>query len=251
MNAWTEHYARTRATDPTIAAAVAEALALEPFEVLLNVGAGAGSYEPTSNYVVAVEPDAAMRAQRKFEGDLVLDAVAESLPFPDKAFDKSMAILTLHHWQDPKAGFRQLERVTRKRIVVLTFVPDVGESFWLTDRYFPQTGQDDDSRFQSVAALMRISSWALHSVTPVPISNTCGDGVLEAYWARPQSYLSKTVRQNMSSFWLADHGELEEGLRRLQSDLLDGTWNAEVGATLGRRRFIDFGYRVLTFVPSS
>ena len=55
-------YAVLRQTDPRIAARVHAALG--DSRTVLNVGAGTGSYEPTDRYVLAVEPSAAMRAQR-------------------------------------------------------------------------------------------------------------------------------------------------------------------------------------------
>ncbi len=55
-------YAEHRRPDPRIEAAIWAALG--DAETVLNVGAGAGSYEPTDRDVLAVEPSAVMRAQR-------------------------------------------------------------------------------------------------------------------------------------------------------------------------------------------
>ncbi len=57
-----EGYVSQRQTDSRIAAHINEALGQAA--TVLNVGAGTGSYEPVDRYVVAVEPSAAMRAQR-------------------------------------------------------------------------------------------------------------------------------------------------------------------------------------------
>jgi pyridoxamine 5'-phosphate oxidase len=46
----------------------------------VDVGAGAGFYEPADRYVTAVEPAAAMRAQRPTGAAPAIDATAESLP---------------------------------------------------------------------------------------------------------------------------------------------------------------------------
>ena len=56
---------------------------------------------------------------------------ADDLPFGDETFDASMAILTIHHWPDKEAGLREMRRVTRGRIVLLTFDPS--HRPWLTD----------------------------------------------------------------------------------------------------------------------
>lgn len=55
-------YGRTRRPDPTIARAIDETLG--DAQSVVNIGAGAGSYEPTNRRVLAVEPAAEMRAQR-------------------------------------------------------------------------------------------------------------------------------------------------------------------------------------------
>ena len=55
-------YATTRATDPRIAARIWAALG--DARTVVNVGAGAGSYEPPDRAVTAVEPSPVMRAQR-------------------------------------------------------------------------------------------------------------------------------------------------------------------------------------------
>ena len=55
-------YSTVRRADPRIEAQVLAALG--PGRSLVNVGAGAGSYEPSDRYVAAVEPSRAMRSQR-------------------------------------------------------------------------------------------------------------------------------------------------------------------------------------------
>src|SRR5688572_11741875 len=90
-------YGARRRTDPRLARLVWDALG--DARTVLNVGAGAGSYEPEDRYVVAVEPSAAMRAQRP-PGRPAVDAVAEALPFDDDSFDAAMAMITVHQWRD-------------------------------------------------------------------------------------------------------------------------------------------------------
>src|SRR4051794_37890221 len=95
-------YTGRRQPDPRIAAFVHAALG--DARTVINVGAGAGSYEPLDRYVVAVEPSAAMRAQRPHHLAPALDATAERLPFDDDAFDAAMATVTVHQWPDPAGG---------------------------------------------------------------------------------------------------------------------------------------------------
>src|SRR5687768_17357233 len=128
-------YARGRRPDPRIAARLTAALGDAPS--VLNVGAGAGSYEPSDMHVVAVEPSAVMIAQRPPGAASAVQARAEALPFPDRAFDAAMAVLTLHHWSDRARGLSECARVARRRVVLLTWDPAV-EPFWLLRHYFPE-----------------------------------------------------------------------------------------------------------------
>src|SRR4051794_293200 len=103
-------YARIRQPDPRIAAQFHAALG--DARTVLNVGAGAGSYEPTDPEVTAVEPSASMRAQRPASLVRAIDATAETLPFEADSFDASMASVTIHQWPDPQAGLAGMRRVT-------------------------------------------------------------------------------------------------------------------------------------------
>ena len=69
-------YAQYRRPDPRIAAMIGRELASA--RTVLNVGAGAGSYEPVDRWVTAVEPSASMRAQRPSYLPVAIDAVAET-----------------------------------------------------------------------------------------------------------------------------------------------------------------------------
>jgi ubiquinone/menaquinone biosynthesis C-methylase UbiE len=129
-----QHYSSIRRTDPDIAALVHGALG--PSRTVLNVGAGAGSYEPDDRFVVAVEPSASMRAQRSVHTVPALNGVAEYLPFDDGSFGAAMATLTVHQWKDVDAGLREMRRVARGPVVVLTFDGDALDGFWLAD-YVP------------------------------------------------------------------------------------------------------------------
>ncbi|ETK30640.1 class I SAM-dependent methyltransferase [Microbispora sp. ATCC PTA-5024] len=137
-------YAVQRRTDPRIAARVHAAIG--EGRSLINVGAGAGSYEPDDRYVVAVEPSAVMRAQRPAHRVPALDAAAERLPFDDGAFDAALASITVHQWADPDRGLSELRRVTRGPVVVLTFDGDALDLIWLAE-YVPELIAAERRRF--------------------------------------------------------------------------------------------------------
>ena len=131
-------YTVTRRPDPRIARAIDTALG--DARSVVNVGAGAGSYEPSHLRVTAVEPSPAMIRQRPSAAAPVVRAVAEHLPFADTSFDAALAVLTLHHWTDRAGGLAELARVARRRVVILTWDPSCRDLFWLTTEYFPAIG---------------------------------------------------------------------------------------------------------------
>jgi len=230
-------YATRRRPDPRIAAAIVDALG--PARSVLNVGAGAGSYEPIDRRVLAVEPSPEMIRQRPSGSAPVIQASATALPFPDAAFDATLAVLTVHHWPDRPRGLAELRRVARDRVVILTWEPDAA-SFWLVDDYFPDLVTLDRAIFEPLDALRRLLGPI--EVRPVPIPHDCVDGFLGAYWRRPEAYLDAGVRGAISTFTkLAD---VEPGLARLRQDLADGTWERRNAALLARPA-LDLGYRLL------
>src|SRR5215472_17443966 len=125
-------YPATRQTEPRIAVRIWGALGNA--DTVLNVGAGTGSYEPPDRDVTAVEPSTVMRAQRPPGAARCVAARAAQLPFADQSFDAAMAFATVHHWPDPIAGVREMQRVAR-RVVVLTCETTEEtwrRRFWLT-----------------------------------------------------------------------------------------------------------------------
>lgn len=230
-------YARRRRADPRIAAQVMAALG--DARSVVNVGAGAGSYEPTDRIVQAVEPSATMISQRPAGAAPCVRAAAEALPFANGAFDAAMAILTIHHWMDWRAGVRELRRVARRRIVLLTFDVEASD-FWLMRDYFPDLLALDRKIMPPLSALQREIGGAVHaSVIHVPFD--CQDGFLGAYWRRPEVYLDPIARRSMSSFARIDAGA---GLDRLARDLESGAWRARYGELLTREA-LDIGYRLV------
>jgi SAM-dependent methyltransferase len=135
-------YGATRREDPRLAALIRNALG-DACSVV-NVGAGTGAYEPADLDVLAVEPSETMIGQRAADSAKVVCASAEHLPLDDKTFDAAMAVNTLHHWSDLRAGLRELRRVARKRVVVFLRDPQRGTPFWLTRDYLPASIRRDD-----------------------------------------------------------------------------------------------------------
>lgn len=232
-------YTVTRREDPRLAALLHAALA--DAATVVNVGAGTGSYEPADREVVAVEPSAVMRAQRPAGAAPCVDARAEALPFGDDAFDAAMAILTLHHWDDWRAGCAELLRVASRRVVVLSWDPACVDRFWLSAEYFPQLRERDIADFPSLADQAAALGGA--RITPFPVPGDCADGFYGAFWRRPEAYLDPAVRAGISTMNGRD-AQLADGLARLRADLESGAWH-ERHRELLELEELDLGFRLL------
>jgi SAM-dependent methyltransferase len=230
------NYANLRQPDPRIAQRIEAALG--DAQTVLNVGAGAGSYEPAGRQITAIEPSAEMIQQRSASNATVIRGSAEDLPFDDKSFDASMAVLTIHHWSDQERGVMEMRRVTRDKIVFLTYDPSF-RGFWLAD-YFPALVTLDEGQMPQMA---NYEKWlGSVEVSAVPIPHNCTDGFLAGYWRRPAAYLDERVRAAMSSFWAL--GDVSEELTKLEADLNSGAWEQRYSSLLDLKE-LDCGYRLV------
>lgn len=214
-------YPAQRCADPRIEASIHAALG--DARTVLNVGAGAGSYEPLDRHVIAVEPSAGMRAQRPRSLSPAIAAKAEALPFDDEAVDAAIAIITIHHWDDPIAGLREMRRVTRGPGIVLTFDVDALERFWLVSDYLPEALENDRKRFPTIEAVTEALGEAHVETVPIPID--CRDGFLECHYARPEAYLDPAVRAAQSVWPPLPDGVEERVVGELAADLASGAWD--------------------------
>ena len=229
-------YSDLRRPDPRIAARIEAALG--DSTTILNVGAGAGSYEPAGREVTALEPSIEMIRQRSAPASAVVQGRAEDLPFADSSFDSAMAILTIHHWSDQARGVAEMRRVAKGPIVLLTYDPAF-RGFWLAD-YLPELVALDEGQMPRMSDYER---WlGPVAVSAVPIPHDCTDGFLCAYWRRPAAYLDPRVRAAMSSFWAL--GDVSAELARLEGDLQSGAWEERYGGLLDLEA-LDCGYRLV------
>ena len=230
-------YSNQRKPDPRIGSHILEGLA--DARSVLNVGAGAGSYEPTHVPTYAVEPSYQMIQQRRNKRNVVQGS-AEALPFTDAAVDSVLAVLTVHHWSNLAQGLSECARTSKREVAIFTWDPE-SPGFWLTKEYFPELLALDRSIFPSMEDLRH--HLGSIQVQPVAIPADCVDGFLGAYWQRPEAYLSDQVRSGMSSFSRITN--LADRLEQLQKDLASGCWHRTHGK-LQAQESCDLGYRLVT-----
>jgi SAM-dependent methyltransferase len=229
-------YSEYRRPDGRIARRIDEALG--QCRSVLNVGAGAGSYEPNSRFVVAVEPSAEMIRQRSRNAAQSIRATADRLPFRNSSFDAALAILTIHHWPHRDRGLAEMRRVARDRVVIVTWDPE-HRGFWLVQDYLPEILEIDQLNFPSLREIEEAIGPTEVQTLGVPAD--CSDGFLGAYWRRPEAYLEPRVRAAISTFSKVDSAV---GIARLRRDIEEGTWNSRYGALLSLAE-LDVGYRLV------
>lgn len=230
-------YRNLRKPDLRIAYTIEQAL--DDCTSIVNVGAGAGSYEPKNRNVIAVEPSLTMIRQRSANSAPAIQASASNLPFKDDTFDVSMAILTVHHWPDWTRGLEELARTAKEKIVILTWDPSA-DAYWLTREYFSDIINIDRSIFPDISVFHRVlGRITVHSVL---IPHDCTDGFLGAYWRRPEAYLNPHVRRSISSFSKIDN--VESRIEQLYQDLMSGDWHRKYGYLL-EKESLDLGYRLI------
>jgi len=218
-------YARQRRGDARIAASILAMLG--EARTVLNVGAGAGSYEPADRYVLAVEPSRMMRAQRPASAAPAVAAFAENLPFDDAAFEAAMAINTVHQWSDMDAGLRELRRVTRGPVVVMAADGAALSSWWLND-YAPEVIVAEQERCVPVRRIAQgLGGNTTVMIVRIPLD--CTDGFTEAFYGRPERLLDPAVRSAQSSWRFAQAGVEARFVESLSRDLSSGRWDERYG----------------------
>jgi SAM-dependent methyltransferase len=220
-------YARLRREDPRLRARIHAALG--DARTVVNVGAGAGSYEPRDRHVIAIEPSDVMAAQRPRALAPALRGTAHDLPLRDGAVDAAMAILTIHHWDDQRErGVRELRRVARGPVVILTYDAEVAAETWLVKDYFPELAALDRVIFPPP---VRIAAWlgGDADIQPVLLPRDCQDWMLGAFWAHPERVLDPEARNATSGFARMGPGVVDRVVAALRHDLADGAWTARHG----------------------
>jgi SAM-dependent methyltransferase len=231
-------YSLGRRTDPRWMAAILDALG--GARSVADVGAGTGSYEPDDRPVLALEPSVEMIRQRPPGASPAVRAVAEALPLRDRAVEVALAVLTVHHWTDWRAGLAELRRIAPRQ-VVLAYDTRRHTEFWFVRDYVPEIA---DLELTRPSAADIASELGARGVTPLPLPWDFTDGVFPSYWRRPAAYLDPRVRRACSAIAQTSPDAVERGIRRLRQDLRSGRWHEHHGHLLDLDEW-DAGFRLI------
>lgn len=220
-------YARYRREDPHLRARIHAALGNA--RTVVNVGAGAGSYEPADRHVIAIEPSDVMAAQRPRGLAPAIRASAGSIPLRDRSVDAAMAVLSVHHWDEEReAGVRELRRVARDAVVILTYDADVSGAMWLLADYLPEVAAADRRTFPAIEQLAEWLGGGVR-IEKVPIPRDTADWMLGSFWAHPERVLDAGARAATSGFARLPPEVVDRVVAEISRDLASGSWDERYG----------------------
>ena len=240
-------YAQTRREDPRFRARIHAALGSA--RTVVNVGAGAGAYEPRDRHVIAIEPSDVMAAQRSNDLAPAIRAFAGSIPLRDRSVDAAMAVLSVHHWDaEREKGVRELRRVARGAVVILTYDATVSGAMWLMADYLPEVAALDLRIFPPPEQL---AEWLGGDVRidTVPIPRDTPEWMLGSFWAHPERVLDANARSATSGFARMSTQVVDRVVSEVSRDLASGLWDDRHGH-LRSFEALDVGLR-LVVAPSS
>jgi SAM-dependent methyltransferase len=240
-------YAQTRREDPRLAGRIHAALG--DAATVVNVGAGTGSYEPRDRYVVAIEPSDVMAGQRPPELAPAIRASAGELPLRDQSVDAAMAVLTIHHWDEERErGVRELRRVARGPVAILTIDAEVSSRMWLMADYLPEVAALDRRILPPIDVIAR---WLGGTVTSeiVEIPHDTPDWTLMSFWAHPERVLDPVARASTSGFARMREDVVERVVTAVEDDLTSGAWDRRHGH-LRDLECYDAGLRLVVATPA-
>lgn len=234
-------YAKYRHEDPELRRLIHGALG--DARTVVNVGAGTGSYEPLDRHVIAIEPSDAMTIQRSTDHPPAIRATADALPLRDQSVDAAMAVLTIHHWDGcQERGVREMRRVARGPIAIVTYDPEISGQMWLMSDYLTEVAELDRRIFPPPD---RVASWLGGAcIKEVPHAADTPDWNLGAFWAHPERVFDQGARDATSGFARQPAPVVERVLHDLRRDLDDGTWDRRHGS-LRRLEALDVGLRLI------
>ena len=239
-------YSRTRREDPRLRARIHAALA--DARTVVNVGAGAGAYEPRDRRVIAIEPSVVMASQRPRDLAPVIRASAGRLPLRDRSVDAATAVLTIHHWDEEReSGVRELRRVARGAVAILTCDATVSGAMWLLAEYLPETADLDRRIFPPPE---RLAEWLGGDVRieALPIPRDTPDWMLGSFWAHPERVLDADARAGTSGFARLPADVVDRVVSEVSRDLASGAWDERHGH-LRSVEALDVGLRLIVATP--
>ncbi len=226
-------YNNTRKADPYLASRLYHHLQPEPGKLYLDIGCGTGNYtlalQQKGVVFIGVDPSTAMLNQARLKSSAIqwLSGTAENIPLLDASVSGFMAQLTIHHWTNLNAAFKELFRVLKpgSKWVIFTTTPEQTGAYWLS-HYFPQMIKDSQAvlpPYHSVETAVVNAGLTITSTEKYFVKPDLQDHFLYVGKTQPELYFNPEVRQGISSFSaFSNADEVTQGLAQLRGDIDSG-----------------------------
>jgi ubiquinone/menaquinone biosynthesis C-methylase UbiE len=245
-------YNKYRQADPRIIAKIIELLDIPTTSTIADIGAGTGNYSRelinTGFTIVAIEPSNEMIKQQPGSSKFrCIRSVAESIPLIYSSVDGIIAILSLHHFYDPRIAISEMNRICPSGpILIFTYDCRQIDKPWFAD-YFHEVWLEMFEVFPPIVEVISM----IEGITgrrvdcyPFPLPSDLKDHFIFAGWQKPEIYLDEEVRKSNSGMALADPQVVMNGVSRLKVDLASGEWQRKYGDVYNHTE-MDLGYRFL------
>jgi ubiquinone/menaquinone biosynthesis C-methylase UbiE len=228
-------YNSTRQADPFLASRLYELLQAQKEKRYLDVGCGTGNYTIALTNkglrFCGVEPSEKMLQVARSRDERIdwYSGSAEKIPAQDSAFAGAIATLTIHHWTDLNAAFREISRVLEPnaRLVIFTSLPEQTSSYWLS-HYFPKTlvvSAEVLPSYERIHSAAALAGFEIVVKENYFVRDDLQDHFFYVGKNRPELYFDETIRRGISSFSAFAHGEeVARGLAELKADVESGAW---------------------------
>jgi hypothetical protein len=165
------------------------------------------------------------------------------------SIDAAMAILSLHHWDgEQRAGVRELRRVARGPVVIVTYDASVSSRMWLLADYMPEVAALDARIFPPLEQIVEWLGGATR-IEVVPSPSDTPDWTLGSFWAHPERVLDPAARAATSGFARLPGETVDRVVAEVEADLGSGAWERRYGF-LRDLDAHDVGVRLLINTPS-
>lgn len=225
-------YDLTRRADPYIVSRLTHHLRIDSQLSYLDAACGTGNYtlalsQAGGTWHALDQSQRMIDAARK-KSDTIFWQLADvtRLPYRDGAFSGVVCTLAIHHFTSLVPAFSEINRVlTKGRFVLFTSTLEQTSQYWLAE-YFPEAIAKSAEQMPSAAAIREALLEARFDSVETEdyvVQEDLQDFFLYSGKHRPAMYLDRVVRSGISTFaLLASETEIEEGCRRLESDIQTG-----------------------------
>lgn len=229
-----KNYDETRCADPFIVSRLAHHLGVKCDGSYLDAACGTGNYtfalaEKYGGAWFGVDCAELMIEAARLKSETVKWQLGDvsALPFPDVFFDGASCTVAIHHFEDLACVFGEIRRVLKPKgaFVIFTATPEQTRKYCLTE-YFPDAIEKSAAALPGLKTIfdaLAEAGFCSIETEEYSVHEDLQDFFLYSGKYKPEIYLDKKIRRNISTFaQLAELSEVEKGCRLLAVDIESG-----------------------------